>query len=446
MHTQADKKEENKSQTVANAIAHKQSGSESTFQFVDNRPEAIAQRKLQEMANNSPQDQKAAQLQSIANNRSAQSIQKQGLEEEELLQGEFESDKPAQLQAHFYAQGTDIHLGLGQEKHLPHQAWHMIQQKQSNIQPTMQINDGVNVNDNIGLEKETQVMRSKSLISITDSHSIQEKSIFGETVAQRIPTQNAHHQWLDAAINATTYPNFYALAQAHIATYRAYNGANLKNILALFRKHLTPDQLRTLIDDNFETNIQNEICTLNIRTIRMPGVTQAQVDAMVLGAHNILNNFNIQVNVASTVVVTPAQLAGGITGVDGQGRYASGTTGQDQWTLIGNYMNGNELPVLFVPDVTGYGFWGKPNGITLELNYLGASRSMVLMRTGQSGQTLAHEIGHAMGGILGAIQHGQHVNSFDEWNLMHGDPILGGSHTDLRIEQVAAFKGSRFVT
>lgn len=39
------------------------------------------------------------------------------------------SDKPAQLQAHAYAQGTDIHLGSEQEKHLPHEAWHVVQQQ-----------------------------------------------------------------------------------------------------------------------------------------------------------------------------------------------------------------------------------------------------------------------------------------------------------------------------
>ncbi|MGB0839829.1 MAG: DUF4157 domain-containing protein, partial [Chitinophagales bacterium] len=42
----------------------------------------------------------------------------------------YNSDKPAQLQAHAYAQGTDIHLGSGQEQHLPHEAWHVVQQKQ----------------------------------------------------------------------------------------------------------------------------------------------------------------------------------------------------------------------------------------------------------------------------------------------------------------------------
>lgn len=59
MNTQADKTQEKKSQSVANAVAQKQSGRESTFQFVDNRAEAVAQRKLQKMANNySAQKQK----------------------------------------------------------------------------------------------------------------------------------------------------------------------------------------------------------------------------------------------------------------------------------------------------------------------------------------------------------------------------------------------------
>ena len=45
----------------------------------------------------------------------------------------YNSEKPAQLQAHAYAQGTDIHLGAGQEKHLPHEAWHVVQQKQGRV-------------------------------------------------------------------------------------------------------------------------------------------------------------------------------------------------------------------------------------------------------------------------------------------------------------------------
>ncbi|WP_456458339.1 hypothetical protein [Reichenbachiella sp.] len=54
MSTHADKTEENKSQSVSAASSRMQSSGESIFQFVDNRPEAIAQRKIQEMANNRP--------------------------------------------------------------------------------------------------------------------------------------------------------------------------------------------------------------------------------------------------------------------------------------------------------------------------------------------------------------------------------------------------------
>ena len=33
----------------------------------------------------------------------------------------YNSPKPAQLQAHAYTQGTNIHVAAGQEKHLPHE-------------------------------------------------------------------------------------------------------------------------------------------------------------------------------------------------------------------------------------------------------------------------------------------------------------------------------------
>ncbi|MDR2084123.1 MAG: DUF4157 domain-containing protein [Bacteroidales bacterium] len=76
----------------------------------------------------------------------------------------YNSPKPAQLQALAYTQGTDIHVAPGQEKHLPHEAWHVVQQMQGRVQPTMQL-QGVNVNDNEGLEKEADVMGGKYQLS-----------------------------------------------------------------------------------------------------------------------------------------------------------------------------------------------------------------------------------------------------------------------------------------
>ena len=56
----------------------------------------------------------------------------------------YNSDKPAQLQALAYTQGTDIYVASGQEKYLPHEAWHVVQQKQGRVYPTIQSN-GMNI-------------------------------------------------------------------------------------------------------------------------------------------------------------------------------------------------------------------------------------------------------------------------------------------------------------
>jgi hypothetical protein len=47
--------------------------------------------------------------------------------------------QPAQLQAHAYAQGDNIFVAPGREWHVPHEAWHVVQQAQGRVQPTMQL-------------------------------------------------------------------------------------------------------------------------------------------------------------------------------------------------------------------------------------------------------------------------------------------------------------------
>jgi hypothetical protein len=74
----------------------------------------------------------------------------------------YDSDKPAQLNALAYAQGTDIHVAPGQEKHLAHEAWHIVQQKQGRVRPTMQMKTGTPVNDDPHLEREADVMGAQA--------------------------------------------------------------------------------------------------------------------------------------------------------------------------------------------------------------------------------------------------------------------------------------------
>lgn len=73
------------------------------------------------------------------------------------------SSKPTQLNALAYTQGSEIHLGPGQERHLPHEAWHVVQQAQGRVRPTLQTKDGISVNDDAGLEHEADVMGGRAL-------------------------------------------------------------------------------------------------------------------------------------------------------------------------------------------------------------------------------------------------------------------------------------------
>ena len=157
--------------------------SDEAFQFKDKRPEAIASSELQQMANSSPNSKRLLQMQKMANDYTAPSLPVQkkdnttglpdGLKSGvENLSGytmddvkvHYNSDKPSQLQAYAYAQGTDIHLASGQEKHLPHEAWHVVQQKQGRVKPTLQMKGVANVNDDPSLEKEADVMGSKASV------------------------------------------------------------------------------------------------------------------------------------------------------------------------------------------------------------------------------------------------------------------------------------------
>ncbi len=168
---------------------------------IDNSPRMVAQRRQLEGMFGRPMQRKGIDEKEPLHGK-LEALQKKEKEEKELLQGKFpegaaptqlvenaappqnntglpdnlkagienlsglamddvkvhyNSSKPAQLQAHAYTQGTDIHVAPGQEQHLPHEAWHVVQQKQGRVRPTVQAK-GVAINDDQGLEKEADMM------------------------------------------------------------------------------------------------------------------------------------------------------------------------------------------------------------------------------------------------------------------------------------------------
>ncbi len=270
MKAPADKSLDNQRQAAAHETPQQQDRSDTEFQFVDNRAETVGLRQLQEVADNSPPEQGLSQLkammdsslhgtsmqnlQTIIDNSPRQAAQRQQhsrvlgatmslpigsddvsvqrAKEDELLQGQFaaespaqlaqqpdpkpnntglpdnlkagveslsglslddvkvhyNSTEPAQLNAHAYAQGTDIHVGPGQEQHLPHEAWHVVQQAQGRVKPTTQMKDGMGVNDNQGLEREADLMGARAAAGVVQAR----RELGGSVVSDPIGMETDH--------------------------------------------------------------------------------------------------------------------------------------------------------------------------------------------------------------------------------------------------------------
>jgi hypothetical protein len=70
----------------------------------------------------------------------------------------YNSTTPAALNAHAYAQGNDIYVAPGQERHLPHEAWHVVQQQQGRTKPRL------HAASDAEMSHEAHVMGTKALV------------------------------------------------------------------------------------------------------------------------------------------------------------------------------------------------------------------------------------------------------------------------------------------
>jgi hypothetical protein len=109
----------------------------------------------------------------------------------------YNSPKPADVQALAYTQGTDIHVASGQEKHLPHEAWHIVQQKQGRVKPSFKLKNGIAINDSPNLEREADIMGSKAN---TISHKVHRKATTeSNSLVQSPITTNSPQQLTSAS-------------------------------------------------------------------------------------------------------------------------------------------------------------------------------------------------------------------------------------------------------
>lgn len=72
----------------------------------------------------------------------------------------YNSTEPAKVNSLAYTQGNQIYLGAGQEKHLPHEVWHVVQQCQGRVKPNSTVH-GKALSDDRNLEQEADNIETK---------------------------------------------------------------------------------------------------------------------------------------------------------------------------------------------------------------------------------------------------------------------------------------------
>ena len=428
MKTPADKSTEPQRQAAAHEAPQLQDRSNAELMFVDNREETANLQKLQEKIDNSPRRQSMLQLKTMMNVSSRKDAMRsqtgmgdvpvQRVEDEEVLQGEFSaeppvqlaqppevkpnntglpdnlkagveslsglsldnvkvhynSSEPAQLNAHAYAQGTDIHLGPGQEQHLPHEAWHVVQQAQGRVKPTMQMKDGVGVNDEKRLEKEAYVMGAKALqirsFSSPEISTLQSPPIHlsqsTDQVAQLAPNltvkQIASGGSLYKGLSVVGAPDLNH--NAGVGWYATKATANVYATAALWR--FTARRDLNLIDMSTAASVRAAIN----ETLRRRGVaTVSPALQTVLNNHDfayavpnvVATNANAAMQYALNTLLAPTPWAGD-----------NGTltqTATDGAIATANMININDAPTIRMcvgSVIETYAGHASPNAVTLD--------------------------------------------------------------------------------
>ncbi len=281
------------------------------------------------------------------------------------------------------------------------------------------------------------------------------------SVIQCVP-QQAGGSWHDSATPAVTYPTLHDEFIANRVEYIALPNAELKRVMEVVRHHMTPAELRAVINPTLEGRLRAIDAVINIHLFVQEAAQAAAATAAIDGANLIFAAHGMRAVVRHTDVINATDphfaplfnpASRNFLEVEGLNRRQL-IRDIDQRGAAGV----QTLKVLWVRDYSGYGglthlnpLREKPEGATMmtsrtdHADYYG----YVTVRHGRSGHTMAHEIGHALGNTGAGNLHGQHTSAI-RGNLMHSGvpPGFKWLFDQNRIlpEQMAAFKSSKYAT
>ncbi|UTW64556.1 DUF4157 domain-containing protein [bacterium SCSIO 12741] len=265
MNSNTRKNRHNSSSPAANSTEGTTRKSDTHQGIIDKRSEFASQRQWVDLVQNPPIG--SAPVQRKENNTGLPDDLKSGIESlsgysMDHVKVHYNSDRPAQLRAHAFAQGSSIHLARGQEKHLPHEAWHVVQQMQGRVQPTIQMKEGPDINDQAELESEADRMGEKALqAKAKPSARLREAGLSQSTSAvQLMPQNRKEFKEARAYLIKAARPNLYSNEAVMLLT-RLDIYSHLKRLPTTNRggKEVYNDTLIDAIKEGIDnSNIQQE--------------------------------------------------------------------------------------------------------------------------------------------------------------------------------------------
>ncbi len=160
----------------------------------------------------------------------------------------YNSPRPGELGARAFTQGRTIHVGPGQERHLPHEAWHAVQQIQRRVAATGRTIDGLMLNDQPALEREADVMGARAL-RLRDPFAIRPAAgaVTSAALLPRVPrlpaspaadaVAQAQDGWLESSQKIVV----------GVATGKATGDIGVDVVIKVLRSHIAAPNIETLL-------------------------------------------------------------------------------------------------------------------------------------------------------------------------------------------------------
>lgn len=109
----------------------------------------------------------------------------------------YNSDKPELMNAHAYTEGFNIYIAPGQEKHLAHELWHVVQQMRKEVSKEIPLQQNKSANESKNLENraEKDGQKALKLAKVPDllPQKTVEKRDISKEVVQRVKKEATSH-------------------------------------------------------------------------------------------------------------------------------------------------------------------------------------------------------------------------------------------------------------